>query len=89
MIDDYEESDNACPKCGETLAYRRCSALGCEDGTIDDDDDPLWPESVTCDTCCGVGYEEWCRCCGWDNVAKHFLSPQYEAEWKAKQEANQ
>lgn len=80
MADDWEYSDDDCPKCGAQLATRRCDALYCEDGDIEDDSDPEWPETGKCDECNGKGHLEWCRECGWDMNYQCFLSPQYEAE---------
>lgn len=88
-MSDWEYSDSDCPKCGETLATRRCDALYCEGGTIEDDSDPEWPETERCDECRGNGYLEWCRKCGWDVIESQFLNPQCEAEWLAKQEGKQ
>jgi hypothetical protein len=79
MSDDWEYSDDSCPKCGEQMSYRQCTQLGC--GWDDDDDE--WP--TVCDNCRGMEYEEWCRSCGWDNVFKCFLNPKCKAEYEAKQ----
>lgn len=83
-MDDWEYSDDDCPKCNAQLAHRRCNELGCEDGHIEDDD-PEWPSRDKCDGCNGTGHQVWCRECGWDVTYGQFLSPQYEAEWMAKQ----
>lgn len=87
-MDDWEYSDTDCPKCHSQMAWRHCMSCGGQ-GWVDDDDDDGWDEcsDTRCDDCNGRGIEEWCRECGWDNVLKHFLSPKYEAEWLAKQEA--
>lgn len=90
MSDDWEYSESGCPKCHSEMAWRRCNQ--CEDGYWEDDDGVNGSETVRCDNCNGTGHEEWCRGCGWDNVFKHFLNPECEAAWKAKQaeaEANQ
>ena len=92
IMDDWEYSDYDCPKCGELMAYRPCSALFCDDGYCDDSEgDPLnfseGESYSTCGECRGTGYEEWCRSCGWDNVFKRFLSLKDKAEWEAKQVA--
>jgi hypothetical protein len=59
-------------------------------GWIDDDDDDGWDEcsDTHCDDCNGKGFEEWCRECGWDNVYKQFLSPEYERQFLEKQAAS-
>ena len=88
MSDDWEYGENNCPKCHNEMAWRTCSSLGCEGGEVEDHDGVNdWGPS-RCDNCNGKGFEEWCRECGWDNTYKRFLSPQYEAEWLAKQAAN-
>jgi hypothetical protein len=84
---DCDIEDEGCPKCGETLAYRRCEAIGCEDGMYEDDDGVNGVEYYSCDDCLGLGYQEWCRECGWDNVFKCFLQPKYEQEWLEKQKS--
>jgi predicted RNA-binding Zn-ribbon protein involved in translation (DUF1610 family) len=81
--DDWEYSDNSCPKCGASMAWRRCNQ--CEDGYWEDDDGINGSELVRCDNCRGRGHEEWCRECGWDNVYKEFLSPEYERAFHEKQ----
>lgn len=86
-MSDWEYSDDECPKCGATLAYRPCNPCDRNGYWVDEDSDPDWPDSGRCDVCNGKGYEEWCRECGWDVTYGQFLSPQYEAEWLAKQEA--
>lgn len=86
MTIDWEYGDESCPKCSNVLAYRRCAE--CDWDNYPDDDDE-WPYAGPCDNCNGKGYEEWCRECGWDNVFRCFLSPQYEAEWLAKQKGVQ
>lgn len=83
-MDDWEYSDNDCPKCGAQTALRHCYECG-GSGRIEDEDDE-WGFDERCDNCNGKGIEEWCRECGWDVVFKHFLSPKYEAEWLAKQQ---
>lgn len=88
MSDYWEYSDSDCPKCGSQMASRRCGAIGCDDGVYEDDDGINGRSLERCDECKGTGWEEWCRECGWDNVFKCFLSPKYEAEWKAKQGAD-
>jgi hypothetical protein len=85
MSDDWEYSEDECPKCGSQLASRRCDELGCENGEIEDDDGLGWVDIDKCDACNGKGYQEWCRTCGWDMTYGQFLSPQHEAEWLAKQ----
>jgi predicted RNA-binding Zn-ribbon protein involved in translation (DUF1610 family) len=85
MASDYEESDRDCPKCGAQLATRRCDEIGCDGGRIDEGF--TWGVEERCDRCNGRGHLEWCRECGWDMNYSQFLSPQYEAEWLAKQEA--
>jgi len=69
------------------MSYRRCSCFGCDDGEYLDEDGINGDEWMQCDECCGLGYEEWCRECGWDNVFKCFLSPKYKAAYEAKQAA--
>lgn len=72
MPDDYEIdiSDIPCGKCGhEPLHFRRCSAIGCEDGWIDESDyDPVnfapGGELTRCDECF-QGIQRWCPKCGW------------------------
>ena len=68
---DYEiDSDICCPKCGHSPThYRHCSNIHCDDGYVDDDDDPEWPETYVCDTCHGLGVERWCPQCGADLLA--------------------
>lgn len=85
MGHDWEYSETDCPKCHSQMAWRCCS--GCEDGYVEDDDGVNGRSLEKCDNCNGTGHEEWCRACGWDNVYKEFLSPTYEAEWLAKQQA--
>ena len=80
-MSDWEYSESSCPKCGLQMAWRRCDQ--CEDGCVEDDDGVNGRALERCDGCAGRGFAEWCRGCGWDNVFKHFLSPQYEAEWQA------
>lgn len=81
-----DEFDESCPKCGAELASRRCESLGCEDGIYEDDDGVNGAEYYRCDDCNGMGFQEWCRECGWDNVFKQFLQPKYEQEWNRRTE---
>lgn len=85
-MDDWEYSDNGCPKCFSDLALRRCHSCGGE-GWYEDDDGINGSPNERCEDYKGKGFEEWCRECGWDNVFKCFLQPKYEAEWLAKQKA--
>jgi hypothetical protein len=86
VASDFEESNRDCPKCGETLAERSCDAIYCGGGTVEDPDDD-WRKPEPCDECNGTGFQVWCRSCGWDVTDGRFLSPRCEAEWLAKQEA--
>jgi hypothetical protein len=82
MSDDWEYSDESCPKCSSQLAWRHCSECG-GDGWIEDDDE--WGHGdIRCDRCDG-GTEEWCRECGWDTNFNCFLSPEYERAYLEKQ----
>lgn len=80
---DWEYSDSSCPKCGAQLATRSCNGCGGE-GYVEDDDGVNGLSYDPCDTCDARGHQTWCRGCGWDVNYNRFLSPQYEAEWKAK-----
>lgn len=84
-MSDWEFSENECPKCKSQLATRRCDSLGCEDGTIEDDDGLGWKDTDKCDECNGTSFQEWCRECGWDVTYRQFLNPKCEAEYSAKQ----
>ncbi len=86
MSEDWEYSDESCPKCQSDLATRRCGDCGGE-GVIEDDDDWEGWGADHCDNCNGEGYEEWCRECGWDMNFKCFLSPEYERAYLEKQTA--
>jgi hypothetical protein len=70
-FDDYEISDDErCPKCNHSpIHWRRCQAIGCDDGWIDmhEYDDPLWYDPgdlEMCEDCQGTGIEKWCPGCG-------------------------
>ena len=80
-MSDWDYSSDECPKCYSTLAVRDCDC----DGGVWEDTDCNGTEYFHCDDCRGLGYHEWCRECGWDNVFNCFLSPQYEKEWLEKQ----
>lgn len=74
-MDDYEDIDAPCVKCGHSPTRGRdCIALGCEEGmTSDYDDDPInaSPDDYSaCEQCGGTGYEHWCPKCGHDQ-GKH------------------
>lgn len=84
-MDDWEYSDDDCPKCGSQLAYRRCAPCEGEGCVIGDDEEDGWEVNERCDMCDGKGYEEWCRACGWDMNFKCFLSPEYERAYQEKQ----
>lgn len=79
---DIEEAEESCPKCHSDLSWRSCSQ--CEDGEWEDTD-CNGTEYYKCDNCDGMGFHEWCRECGWDNIFNRFLSPKYEQEFFAKQ----
>lgn len=85
-MSDWEYSSISCPKCGNTMATRDCDVIGCDDGYIDEaDDDPInFMEGESyerCSECRGTGCHLWCRECGWDDIFKHFMSPEYEQDW--------
>lgn len=82
MSDDWEYSDNSCPKCSSDLAYRTCYTCG-GDGYVEDDEDE-WYSEERCDTCNGMGHEEWCRECGWDMNFNCFMSSEYERVYNEK-----
>lgn len=82
---DWEYTEKSCPKCSNPLARQDCPALGCEEGYYVDEDGINGDTLERCNDCNGRGYQVWCRACGWDDAEKCFLSPQYEAEWLAKQ----
>jgi hypothetical protein len=51
------------------LHFRRCNAIGCDDGFIDESEyDPVnfaeGEEFTPCDECFG-GVQRWCPKCGW------------------------
>lgn len=78
MVDhDWEYSESDCPKCYNQMACRSCNECGGE-GWVEDDEDDEWADSGQCDNCQGLGFEEWCRECGWDETFGRFMSPQYE-----------
>lgn len=82
--DDWEYSDDDCPKCDAQLAYRRCNP--CEgEGVVFADDDDEWETDERCGMCNGNGYEKWCRECGWDDTFKCFLNPEYERAFQEKE----
>ena len=73
-MDDWEYDERPCPACGAgSTRWRRCDAIGCDDGEIDmhEFDDPLWYDSgdtEPCQECSGKGHHWWCSVCGWDSV---------------------
>jgi hypothetical protein len=70
--DDYEIdiSGIPCGRCGHSpLHFRRCDAIGCVDGLVDESDyDPVnfgeGEEFTRCDECF-QGIQRWCPKCGW------------------------
>jgi len=85
-MSDWEYGENSCPKCHSEMAWRHCDQ--CEGGYVEDDDGINGCSLERCDNCNGKGFEEWCRECGWDDVYKCFLSPEYEREYLEKQAAS-
>jgi rRNA maturation protein Nop10 len=76
---DYEIDYNlTCPHCGSNIHWRRCSNVFCEEGKLDLDADPLWPEEEVCEECKGIGIERWCPGCGKDLSGYKF--PEFEQE---------
>lgn len=73
-MDEYELDEDPCPKCGaDAVRFRRCHAVGCDDGLIDmyEFDDPLWyspGDYEPCEECAGTGVHRWCSACGYDLV---------------------
>ena len=73
MDEDYEIdcSDIACGKCGYgPLHFRRCNAIGCEDGWVDESEFDCvnfaeGEEFFRCDECF-EGVQRWCPKCGWN-----------------------
>lgn len=86
MTDDWEYSEQDCPKCRSEMATRTCDSCGGEGFVEDDEDD--WRTEERCDNCNGMGHETWCRECGWDANFKCFMNPEYERIWKEKQNLN-
>lgn len=76
--DDVMPCDEECPCCGFETAIKDCTALGCEDGTVDlYEEDPLLfgpDECASCPECSGSGVHQWCQRCGWDLVEGRFLN---------------
>lgn len=71
-MNDYELSDNECPKCGASEThYRHCDTIGCEDGFIDEYETDAINFSPgesyeMCRECWGTGIQAWCPTCGAD-----------------------
>ena len=69
-MEDYELSDESCPKCGHSPTHTRdCNR--CEEGEIDVSEDNYEPEGTSfmnCSVCLGKGYEHWCPECGHDLI---------------------
>lgn len=87
-MDDWEYSDETCPKCSADMATRTCGSCGGEGWLPDDEEDTYvgWGEGEErCDNCNGQGHETWCRDCGWDANFKCFLSAEYERKWREKE----
>lgn len=88
-MDDWEYSEQDCPKCRGQMATRICGSCG-GDGYVEDDEEDEEDTNVsfgeeTCDHCNGEGHETWCRECGWDMNFNCFLSPEYERKHNEKQ----
>jgi DnaJ-class molecular chaperone len=86
MSDDWEYSEQDCPKCGSQMTTRTCNSCG-GDGYVEDDeeDTDVGFGEESCSNCDGDGHETWCRECGWDDTFKSFMSPEYERAWQEKQ----
>ncbi len=70
-MEDYELSEDNCPKCGHRTHCRKCSE--CDDGHIDVSMFYLEVEGssfVKCRNCNGKGIEHWCPKCGYDLILK-------------------
>ena len=66
-MDDYEISDEPCPKCKHDITHWRL--CDCDDGYCDaHDGDPInyMPGEIEylCHTCKGTGVVSWCPSCG-------------------------
>lgn len=80
MTDDWEFSEDDCPKCQKQLTQRQCMSCG-GDGYTEDEDDDFGGEEH-CDNCDGEGWEIWCRSCGWDVNFNCFLNKKSEQAYK-------
>lgn len=70
-MEDYELSEDSCPKCGKQTHYRTCNQ--CEEGSIDVSEDEFEIEGtscIRCENCKGKGIEHWCPKCGYDLILK-------------------
>ena len=69
-MEDYEYSEESCPKCGQNPTHEKhCDELSCENGYIDISEEDYQLEGTTyekCNTCNGKGGLHWCPKCGYD-----------------------
>jgi predicted CxxxxCH...CXXCH cytochrome family protein len=70
-MDDYQLSEDCCPKCGAPMHYAYCDAMYCDDGYVSlSESEPDWygeDAFEVCDGCHGRGVLEWCPRCGHDH----------------------
>ena len=76
LMDDYQISDDPCPKCEHDITHwRLCDNLDCDDGYCDAHErDPVnyMPGEIEylCHTCKGTDVVSWCPSCG-ANLTKY------------------
>lgn len=72
MPDEYDWSDEACPKCSHELTHTKpCDNWPCDDGYCDEhEEDPInfapGEAYTVCRECRGTGHLRWCPACGHD-----------------------
>lgn len=76
--DDWDYSDENCPKCGSQMAETDCLQIGCEDGWYTDEDGINGNSEYSCPDCRGTGCLIWCKECGWDETFQCFINQEQE-----------